>query len=187
MSRNLDSALASHFAGAVVYPIFLLRADFDSGTLRLWTGYGDLTWNGATFTGAGEVLNLDLPDETLSLEANGAEATLTGIDSSLVATALAEDYQERPATIWVAALDGGQNLLPPYPVYAGRIDTMQIKSSGDEADIGVTIEQPLISFKSQRGSRYTPEDQKRRFPDDEGLAQVPTLNDGRQITWGAGQ
>ena len=55
MARDLDASLLAEVTAAATRVVFLYEAEFSSGTTRAWTGVGDLSWNGETWTGVGRL------------------------------------------------------------------------------------------------------------------------------------
>ncbi len=168
-----------------LHPILLIKMAFDSGDLNLWTGIGDLQFSGDTYTGAGDLLAFSAIEETVDLKAIGLTATLSGIPSSLIATALAEDYMGRATTVWFGALDSsGALVADPQEIFAGLTDSMPIEDAGETAKIELQIENRLVRLENTRVRPYTPEDQALAYPGDLGLEFVVALNDGRKLLWG---
>ncbi len=58
MVRSLTSQMQTVSEAEVVNLFYLIDFEFDSGTVRLWTGLGDLVWNSETYTGAGNILSI---------------------------------------------------------------------------------------------------------------------------------
>ena len=111
--------------------------------------------------------------------------TLSGIPSSLIATALAEDYMGRVATVWFGTLDSsGALVADPEPVFGGLIDSMPITDAGETATIELQIENRLARLENTSTRTFTPEDQALAFDGDKGLDFVVALNDGRKLIWG---
>jgi hypothetical protein len=183
MARNINNRTAAHFAGKRVRPIGLIEAELSGGNLRLWTGYGERQFFGDTYYGTGELLRIKPAAETRDLQANGATFVLSGIPKRILDDALNEPYQDNPITQWLTAVTDTGALLPAYPAFRGRMDTMSIDEGGETATITVTAENRLIDLQRAKQRRYTDVDQKERYPDDDGLAQVTALNDGRKIDW----
>jgi len=102
LSRNTTAAFRAYARSQVFKTAFLVEASFDSGAINLWTGYGDLTVGGVTYTGAGNLINIDQSAESLEMRANGFSVTLSGIDSSILSVALQEPYTGRPITVKTA-------------------------------------------------------------------------------------
>lgn len=185
MARSLTAGMVTEVTAASLQPILLVKLAFDSADLNLWTGIGDLSFGGDTYTGAGDLLTFSRIEESDDLKAVGLTGTLSGIPSSLIAIALAEDYMGRAVTVWFGALDSaGALVTSPFKVFAGLIDTMPVEDGGETATIQVTAENRLARLEESRARRYTPEDQAIDYPDDKGLDFVVALNDGREIVWG---
>ena len=185
MARSLTAGMVTQVTAAKLQPILLVKLEFDSADLNLWTGLGDLVFNSDTYTGAGDLLAFSPFEESDELKAVGLTGTLSGIPSSLIAIALAEDYMGRPVTVWFGALDSSNALVTdPFIVFAGLIDTMPIEDAGETATIQVQAENRLVRLEESRSRRYTPEDQATDFAGDKGLDFVVPLNDGREIVWG---
>lgn len=186
MSRGLTSGMTTAVTAERLEPIILAEADFDSGAVRVWSGIGDLSWDSKTWTGVGDLGSVAFAAETGSLVATSAVLTLSGIPSSLIAIALAEDYQERPANIWFGALDtDGSVIADPEEIHGGRMDVMTIDEDADTATVSVSVESNLIHLEVPKQRNYTPEDQKEEFSGDTGFDQVAALQDA-EIVWGNG-
>lgn len=104
MSREITDDVAAQFAAKSLIPVLIGAAEFDSGTVRMWSGIGDLVWGGDTYLGAGTLLEIGEISETRGVEARGTSVTLSGIPSAMLSIALAEDYQDRPLKLWIGVL-----------------------------------------------------------------------------------
>ena len=103
MANRVTSAAFRAYARAdTLRSALLVEATFDSGTINLWTGYGNITSGGATYTGAGTLMNVDQSAESVEMRANGFAVTLTGMNSSILSIALAESYTGRPVKVKTA-------------------------------------------------------------------------------------
>jgi len=185
MARDLSASLEAAIIDPVVIGVFFFKAEFDSGDTLFWSGYGDLTWGGDTYTGVGQFGGIDKVDETSDVRANGATVTLSGIPSDLIALALTEPYQGRPCIVYLGALHLTTGALEgtPYPLLAGRMDVMSIEEGADTASISLTVENRLIELFRSKERRYTHEDQQIDFPGDLGLEYVAGLQE-KPINWG---
>ena len=102
MSRNLTTAVQNELAASELQPFFAIKLAFDSGDVRIWTGYNDITVASETYIGGGQLLSISPIEETVEIAARGVNLALNGINSSLVSVALTESYQGRSAKfIWV--------------------------------------------------------------------------------------
>jgi hypothetical protein len=188
MSRNLTAAMVTEFTSDMLSPIILIDAEFDSGNVRLWTGYGDITFDGNTYQGGGDLLGVSVIDEVESIEANNVTLSLSGIPSSLISTALTEQYQDRPVRVYFGALDESTGALigDPELMFRGRMDVMRIQEAGDTATISVKCENNLIILTRNKERRYTDSDQKLDYPNDTFFDQVDSIQDA-EVVWGKGQ
>lgn len=212
MTRNITDGFKAEIESKHIVPIVLVKAEFDSGDLNLWTGYGDIVYNGDTYTGGGELLGISSVNENQRIEADNINISLTGIDASLISIALAEHYYGRPITVYFGLLqqtehsrflvtedgkyltteDGvrfiadyvaGQIVDDPIVIFGGQLDTMKLAKDGKTATITANCENDLIKLTRPKVRRYTDEDQKLDYPDDNFFKQVNSLQEA-QITWG---
>ena len=189
MSRALSAEMLAVATADIVRPIYLVKAEFDSTppedrNLYLWSGFGDLTFNGKNYLGVGNLLSISAVDESTDLTASGASIVLSGIQSPLLAIARDEDYQGRPITIYLGALDDtGDLIASPMVLFSGFMDVMTIAEAGETSTISVTAENKLIAFDRSYVRRYTAEDQKIDYPNDMGFEFVAKIAD-QEIIWG---
>ena len=184
MSRSLPAALSTELNATELKPFYAIELAFDSDTLRFWTGYGTIEANNEEWIGSGIVLTISTSSETTDLAANGINITLSGLDTSLVALALLENYRGRSAKLYIGALDAeNQPVSDLYQVFAGRMDIMTIQEDGSTATISISIENVLIDLERPRARKYTNEEQLARYSGDNSLENVAKLAD-KQISWG---
>jgi hypothetical protein len=186
MSRNLTTAVQNELAASELQPFFAIKLAFDSGDVKLWTGYGDITVASETYTGGGQLLSISPIEETVEIAARGVNLALNGINSSLVSVALTESYQGRSAKVYLGVISSGAVVSDPYLVFDGRMDVMTIEDSGDTANISLSAESRLIDLERARVRRYTDNDQQNQFAGDTSLRFVADLQD-KEIAWGSGK
>lgn len=184
MSRTLSTAMQAVATAELVRPIYLVDLEFASGSIYLWSGLGDLSFNSNTYIGAGDLLSIGSVQESTELTATGAQITLGGIKQSLLALARDEPYQGRPLTIRLGAFDeNGDLIASPVIVFSGFMDVMTISDSGETSTITVSAENKLIVFQKTAVRRYTAEDQKIEHPNDKGFEFVAKIQE-KEIVWG---
>ncbi len=185
-SRTISASLKTALTADRVLPLLLVELLFDSGSIRLWNGTGNLPALGETWTGTGLNLSISPLEETTEIRATGVNIALSGIPSAVVSIALAEDYQGREASVYVGALDAstGAVVVDPIKGFAGNIDTMAIEESGETATIVLAVESRLIRLEDASRRRYTAQDQKVEFPQDTGFDHVTAIQDV-EVVWGA--
>ncbi len=182
-TRDLTAAVETALAGTNLTAMFLIELRFGSGTVYVNNLDFDKDYGGHTWLGRGRIGSISAIEEGEDLQANGVRLTLSGIDSSLVAIALTEDYQGRAVIISLALLDSNHNIIDtPVQVYRGRMDTMPIEA-GQTATITMNVEGRLVDFERPRVRRYNSEDQQIVYPTDQFFQYVPQMV-SKELYWG---
>jgi hypothetical protein len=176
MPRSLTTGMQNASTAKLFRPVILIKAEFDSGHLRLWNGAsGDFTYNGETYTGAGTLLSISEIKETTSIQANGMQIGLSGIPASIVSIGLTENYQDRPLTIWL--------ISNPVRMFKGKMDVLSFEESGETATALLSVENILIDLQRDKTRNYTHEDQQIEFTGDEGFKFITSLQE-KEVIWG---
>jgi hypothetical protein len=82
VSRNLDSTLVAALSNQVISPVVLASLTFKSGPIYVWTGVGNLVFNGNTYVGVGQFGRISPISEGSDVKADGIEVILSGIGLS---------------------------------------------------------------------------------------------------------
>lgn len=184
MARALTSGMLAAIVSGKLRPLFLYEGEFNGGTLNLFTGYGQLTWDGKTWTGDAGLMRLSSIQETSDLAAVNFTVALNGNLSSILAVALSEVRRGLPGRVWLGLLDSANALIAdPFLCFAGRADRPDVVPDPSNAVVAVAYESRLIDASRRRERRYTPEDQAIDYPGDLGFDQVAALQD-TVLTWG---
>ena len=101
MTRAITTAVQNEFDADVLRPFYAVELAFDSGTSRIWSGYGEITFGGNTYLGVGTLGSISSISETQEIAATGIRFGLSGIPSDILAVALTEPYQGRSAKIYL--------------------------------------------------------------------------------------
>lgn len=189
--RDLPTYFSSAIEDPVVYPHFLfegtfLDADLDPVTLHLWTGLGQLSWDGEIWSGGGNLLGLSNLEESADTRAIGFSVSLSGQASSNISLALSsvQTSQGQEGKIWLALFTPEGLLLDePLLLKRGLLDVALMQDAGDKCVITVQYEDRLIDLQRARQRSYTDQDQKRDYPTDRGFEAVAALQDTK-IPWG---
>lgn len=183
MSRDLSLAVINQITAAELQPFLLFQGEFTTGTVRAWSGIGDLSWNGFTWTGTGNLLTISSVQEAADISANGVTVNLNGVPSELISLALQSCKQGASGFVYLGFLNNGSVVADPVLLFEGRLDIPSIEEMGDSATVSISYESRLIDLERQRETRYTNEDQQREFAGDLGFEFVPALQD-KSLTWG---
>lgn len=184
MSRDLTAAVITQTESTQVETFLLFEGDFIDGTVRAWSGYGDLTWNGEVWTGTGTMLSVSDIGEDNEVSAKGINIVLNGIPSEIISLALASCRQGADGRVYLGFLSAGQVVSDPILLFEGKLDVPVIDESAETSSISISYESRLIDLLRPRESRFTDEDQKQAFSGDRGCEFVVALQD-KNIKWGS--
>lgn len=171
MSRTVPAALLAALGAPLVAPYLALEVMFDTAPLRLWTGIGTRSIEGQSYVGSGSLLNFTGVEELADLSARDVTVTLSGIESALVALALAEPFQRRAARI----LQGEMSVADTVEIFAGFVNVMAIRDGATTCTIALRLDGKLVTLRRPRVRHYTDEMQRARYPEDTFLAFVASL------------
>ena len=143
--QGLDSSIVNRL-GADEQAIFIaVKAEFDSGDVRVWSGVDDLTINSETYTGAGDLLAIGEIEEDIDLSSKGISISLSGMDTTVLNIALTESYQNRFVTIFLGYVMGDTNeVAGVVTLFKGRITTLTVNDNPAGATISIDAESRLI-------------------------------------------
>lgn len=186
MARNLAAAALGEVLAQVKTVVLFFEGVFASGTVRLWSGFGDIAWNGQTWTGIGDLGGVSPILETADVQANGVRVTLSGIPAASISLALQEARRGQSGTLWLAFLDAaGTVVADPYMAFSGRLDQPQIEDGGTTATISIAYENRLIDLERPRERRFDHQDQQIDHPGDRGFEYVASIQEWNG-KWGRG-
>lgn len=176
--RGLSDTVISEIESDIIYPVLFLEFNFSDGPERYWTGYHDIQMRGVTFVGSGDLIEVSPIKETTEVKANNVSFTVEGIETENIDRSLRKEYQNRRCRAWLGFMDENDRLIDqPDIIYVGRQDVMEISETADGTTIKMNTENRLIQLNKSNGRRYTNEDQKMDYPDDDGLEFVADLQD----------
>lgn len=178
MSRDLTAGLITEFTAAKNYPFVLFQADFPSQILRLWTGYGDLSWSGVTWLGNGWLRGIsDIVDAT-ELRAQGVDISLAGVPLALVSLILSESKFANRGYLWVGCVNSsGAVVVDPYLLFDGTMSAPSINDSPENSEIILSYDDDLLMLQRSKELRYDHDSQQSVFPGDQGFAYVAGLQE----------
>lgn len=176
MPRDLTSGVLAELAAGTMRPAVFVEVEFSTGFTRLWSGLGNITALGETWTGAGDLLAVRPAEENVAVQANGMSITLTGINPAFLALALANANQSKLAKCYIGFLTvAGAVIVDPYLFFSGRVDVPEIDEGAETATLTIRAESRLISLRRARPRRYTAEDQREDFAGDLGFDFVTAI------------
>ena len=184
MSRGLSSANLAEVTAEVLHPILFMSLELGSGTVRIHSETGTFTWGGFDWLGVGDFGSISQVEEGSDLSRRTTTYGLTGITSAYLAAILGENYQGKPAKLYVGLLNLTTRQLVDTPelIDQGKLDEPEIKR-GTTASITITAENRFSAWDRAQIRRITNADQQSRFPGDRGLEFVDQAAQ-KEIAWG---
>jgi hypothetical protein len=180
--RDLTAALAAQFRAKGLKLVALVEIEFVSETMRMWSGYGTLSWNSQSWLGMGSMGSISSITESSDIAANGVTLSLSGIDAKLLDESLNEIRPNKRAKVWFGAMDTvGKVVVDPYLAFQGFCDVPTVQDEGETCTISLTCE-PRWLDRRARIWRYTAQDQALLSPGDTGFRFLKDLD--KQTYWG---
>jgi len=191
MPRTLTAGVITAISADSAEFVHLLEFDFSGGFLRITTGASDLSWNSFTWTAVGG--NLEFPgiEETNDTKSQGVRLALSGVDQSLVATLLTNNYRGREVKIWRAHLNtaNGTVIADPILMFAGlqlapyQVEEQQTHDGPNTVKISTTVAS-FLGVERVRGIQSNLASHQHHFPGDLFFQHTVALGH-RQIYWGS--
>jgi len=182
--RDLSAGFIAQLQAEVKCIAVFFEAEFASGTIRYWTGYGDIPWNSQTWNGVGNIIKISQVSETSDIRADGLVFTLSGISEEIRSTILQEVRQGKPGSVYIGFIDdNGDVIADPATAFEGRLDVPKMQDAGPTIAISLAYETRLRDLERVREERYTNESQQVNHPGDVGFEYVPSLQDWNGV-WG---
>ena len=182
--QGIDTKVLTALTEDRTFPFFAIKAQFDTETVRLWTGKDDISISSETYLGAGTALSFSGVDETQELKSNGITVTLSGMDETVLNLALSEQYQNRKIEIFLGFLDGGTNEVKGTMVlFSGRMLQMSVNDNIEGMTVAVSAESRLVDLERPSQLRYNRGSQQ--FIDSADTAfKFVQSNLEKEIFWG---
>tara|TARA_R100000231_G_scaffold113462_1_gene84265 strand:+ start:7052 stop:7717 length:666 start_codon:yes stop_codon:yes gene_type:complete len=181
---GIDATIADLLAQDHQILFFAVKAEFDSGDVRVWSGDGDLSVGGENYLGVGTLLQISGAEDNLELTSTGVSVSLAGMDTTVLNLALTENYQNRFLTIFLGFLSGSTDVsVGTMTIFKGRMQSMSINDDPNGSTINIDAENRLIDLNRPSNLRYTKESQKYIDSSDSCFNRVQALAD-KEVIWG---
>jgi len=184
MSRDITSAMTTESEKSSLQPLYFVKLEYDSGDVNVHSALGTITFDGDDYLGVGKLGSIGALKENSEITPAKIKLSITGIESANISTALTAEYQGRPITIWLGAIDQSTFTLiaDPTIVFKGIMDVQTI-SLGKTASIEISATNRIAAWDRANVRRYNGEDQRSRFAGDSGLDYVTQAAE-KQVVWG---
>jgi hypothetical protein len=162
---------------------------FGTGTYRFARSADEFEWNGDTYLPGGAIQVSDL-SSSIGMAAEAFTITLAaspddGLTPAVLKTIEAEDYRDRPVTIYDAILHPDTNeILFVDAVMRGYVDTIDHEEDPEQGyRLIATCESRQLDFTRTNGRRRSHADQQRRAPGDKFLKPAASRRT-EEVFWG---
>jgi hypothetical protein len=183
MTRGLHADTITELGQSGYQPHTFVEIELDDVPLYMWTGAYDITIDTKTYQGAGTLLQITYPKETVDVKADGFTISLSGIATEMIATALATPMRGRRCTIRNGVFKDGVPEGGLFIGAIGRCDAISMKEGANSATISVSVENHLIALNRPRIWRFTAAHQRKVSANDKACDYVEALAD-KVIVWG---
>lgn len=179
--RDITTAFSTALDQRQIKMAVFIKAEFDVDDVLMWSGLGNIVYDGQVYIGGAKILEVSPIRETQQIEAVGVSFKLSAIKSEDASLVLSQNSRNRPVSIWLAVDSGGTWEMTPS--FKGHMDVMSLEYEGETATATITAENDLARLTNELNEYYTAENQKAKYEGDLGLDFIATIED-RQITWG---
>lgn len=184
MTRAMASGNIAHINSRRTHPVMMGKFLFSgSGPVYVHTGLGTIPYEGNDYLGVGSYGRIEGLEETQALVPAPVRISLSAFPSEFFNEALNSAAYGDKVTLYVAYRnDDGSLIDDPWIFYRGRIESSRV-SKGSENTVHLVIQHSLSILKRKTGTRYTHEEQNRRFPGDNAFRHIEKMED-IQLLWG---
>jgi|GEM_PF-2729306 len=164
---------------------WMLRVDLDAGAEGLWTGEYPVELDDVTYTATAGNMSIDPIDIAESLSVDQLKVTLSGLLSSVTTVLGGVAWHQRPATVYLAFLDGAGTVVHAMACFSGFLDTLNVQDkAGGLSTIEVVIESNNRELSRSYGRVRSDADQRSVDSGDGFFKYVTAANTDVSINWG---
>lgn len=138
--------------------LFLTETDFN------------LDFNGNTYLGNGQLIDIDAVQQTGDVRINKTNIVFTAVDQTIIALMQQNNQINRQIKIYRAYLNDDYSIIDtPLLLTWGQITNFSTNSNNTSAEITLSIAGAFQDWERASNLRTTDASQKRWFPDDDGF------------------
>lgn len=188
-ARGASVAVQAEWAAAANAPAHLVELQLDSATIYATDSYRTIVYGGNTYTALGHMLGFSGLVESAEVRVADLSLQLSGVDQTMVALVLENDYLDRRLLIYQFFLDTSDAVVAsPVLIHDGRIAEASVAEDGEGGNSSVTLKSrdSFADFERMNGRHTNPNEQRYLFPNDASFDLLPQLaGQNRQLVWGA--
>jgi hypothetical protein len=181
--RNSTSQMDAAVVQPVVFPILLVRLNFDSGVAAWSSSLSPIDFEDVEYVAGGTLCSVPQVSESPGTAASVMSVGLSGVKSEIVALLLSEPYMGRTATVHLALTDEDMVFDPLRCklIFTGKMDSIS-GNMGATASFSVAIKSRLADWERARNLMYTDSDQQAQYPGDRFFEYIPQISK-MKIMW----
>lgn len=182
MPRNINSTLLTALEQDDVRMVHLIYLGISSGLYYTDNAF-DITYDSNTYDATPYLLEVGSPRESRDLRVNQMNVQFSGVGLSLSGVFLTNNWMNKPATIYKAALNANGTLAgTPLTVFNGQISNWQFNESGSKSTVTVAISSHWSDFQKKQGRLTNTNSQQFYFSGDLGFQYA--AHTVRDLKWG---
>jgi hypothetical protein len=158
--------LAADFEPRVIHPNVLFDLVLDSGELNFWSGPYPIETGGKVYIALPGIDAGISFVQSLKIDELSADIQLSGSTPEILAIALAEDFQNRPARVHIVSLDDLGKVSSIELAFSGLIDDIRIQEGPNSPSLEIIIRGTFSDLDVGADIRYAAADQAAVDPDD---------------------
>lgn len=164
-------------------PIYMFaEIDHPDGMVHIWSGVGDIEWDGATWVGRGQLARLSQIQSTQEMTISERTMVLRGVDPSTLEF-LSANVRNRVATFWLGCVRKGKVVRDPYLIDELLMDAQSFPvSENGEAAIVITGFSGLWTLERPQEIAWSTEEAKLEYADETGFDLIPALA-SKEVRW----
>ena len=177
MVRTLTAAMKTAAAAESGEAFHLYELNFSGGVQRFTDASNTIVWNTFTWTAIGGHLRFEAVQEVPTLEGQGVRLVLDGVDQTVIAAILAENYIGRVCRIYRIHLDtAGAIIDDPVEIFNGFLNSpFEIREDGETVTVSTFAVSSLIMFTQTRGIRASVTSHQQHFSGDTFFRHLTAL------------
>lgn len=182
MSRGIGQSVIDELAKDAFTMAHIITIDF-STKLYLTDHSHNITYGGDEYAASAHILSVSDVNEVSSPSASTFTLNLSGVEQSLIAILLSENYIDREVVVDMVVLDSDGGVIgQPINMHNGRIDGFAIKDDDSSSQINLSVASHWSDFSKESGRRTNHASQQIHFAGDQGFEFAASAV--KDIKWG---
>ena len=162
----------------------LCYIEHPDGDVNVWTGIGDITWDGVTYTGLSVFAGFSgvAKDNRVTIKDVNLSVILTD-DDNITREFVDTNLKGRIAKLWLVALSDDKRILKsPYQIAEIALDYQTVTFDSETVMITINGQQGFYVLEKETNISWSSEEQKNLYPDDTGFDLVSDLAN-KEVKW----